>query len=274
MKKLLCFVFVGLLPTAALPADAVTIPFGTTVFCELGQPITTRQREAHAVHNGDIVLAHVWKDVWVDGYKVIAAVFAKIDRMKPARLAGQKGYLEIEVFSVQAIDKREVPLGGGYDRSGKGRMGVTIGLAAGLAWPFVFIKGKNVFLEPGTIFDAVVRAPTEVEVQEPTMTSKTRVAGALEVKVPYGEIDPDKKIKQLPLILYIEEVSLSRASVVSVNGSGIHPIQISLIGGTEKEGFRATVDYKALSNHFQRGINRFDVEVGDHRTEVVLEIEY
>lgn len=278
MKKLFsCFLAV-LLPAAALPAKTVTIPFGTTIFCELDQPVTTRQKEAHAVQTGDILRAHIWKDVWVDGHLVIAAgtpVYARVDRMKKARLAGQKGSLVIEVLNAQAVDRTDVPIDGGYDRSGKGRMGVTIGLAVALAWPFVFIKGKNVFLEPGTIFDAVVRASTEVKVPDTPQAIKVEEIPELRVSVVYREIDPEKKIRELPLIIQIAEQNLTRAQIVSVNGEEIPPIQVPLLGDAEEEGsYRAVVDFRLLSNHFTRGMNRFEVAVAEQRSEVLLEIEF
>lgn len=277
MKKVFCTVLAMLLPAMASPATNVTIPFGTTIFCELEQRVTSRQKDPDAVQSGDIVQAHIWKDVWVDGHRVIAAgtpVYAKVTRMKKARLAGQKGSLELEVLNVQAVDRKDVALGGGYDRSGRGRMGVTIGLAVALAWPFVFIKGKNAFLEPGTIFDAVVRAATEVEVVAGPGLEEPEAVPALEVSIPYTEIDLTKKIKQLPLILQIPEGALDRASVVTVNGQAISPIQISLMGDAEEAGYRAAVDFKLLSKHFKRGMNRFEIEVGELRDEVVLEIEF
>ena len=55
MKKLLCSFLALLLPAAVVPAKTVVIPFGTTIFCELDQTVTTRQKEAHAVQTGDIV---------------------------------------------------------------------------------------------------------------------------------------------------------------------------------------------------------------------------
>lgn len=278
MRKFLCYCFVLLLPAVAMPAETVTIPLGTTVFCELDQQVTTRQKEAHAVQTGDIVQAHVWKDVWVDGHRVIAAgtpVYAKVERMKKARMAGQKGFIEIEALSVSAVDRKEVVLDGGYDRSGKGRMGVTIGLAVALAWPFVFIKGKNVFLEPGTIFDAMVRASTVVEVaDEVPVASKATADSGLVVKIPYDELDLDKKIRELPLILQAPPGSLSKAEVVSVNGSAIHPIQVTILGDEGNDSYRAVVDFRLLSNHFGRGMNRFEVEMGGDSAEVLLEIEF
>jgi len=278
MKRFLCCFLAVLLPAAALPASTVTIPFGTTIFCELDQAVTTRQKEAHAVQTGDIVQAHVWKDVWVDGHVVMAAgtpVYAKVDRMKKARMAGQKGYLTIEVLNAQAVDRTDVPIDGGYDRSGKGRMGVTIGLAVALAWPFVFIKGKNVFLEPGTIFDAVVRAATEVEVFDVAPAVPVDAARDFQVEVDYEELDLDRKIKMLPLIIQVAEEDLGRARIMSVNGSKISPVQINLLGDdAKKDRYRAHVDFKQLSKYFSRGMNRFEVEVGEMRAEVVLEIEF
>lgn len=278
MKRFLCCFLAVLLPAAALPASTVTIPFGTTIFCEMDQAVTTRQKEAYAVQTGDIVQAHVWKDVWVDGRIVIAAgtpVYAKVDRMKKARMAGQKGYLTIEVLNAQAVDRTDVPIDGGYDRSGKGRMGVTIGLAVALAWPFVFIKGKNVFLEPGTIFDAVVRAATEVEVPDVAPAVPVDAARDFQVEVDYGELDLDRKIKVLPLIIQVAEEDLGRARIVSVNGSEISPVQINLLGDdVEKDRYKAHVYFKQLSKYFSRGMNRFEVEVGQMRAEVVLEIEF
>ena len=278
MKKTLCWSLTLLLPATVLPAKTVMVPFGTTIYCELDQAVTTRQKETHAVQAGDIVQARVWKDVWVDGQIVIAAgtpVYAKVDRMKKAKLAGQKGDLEIEVLRVQSVDRRDVPIDGGYDRSGKGRMGVSIGLAAGLAWPFVFIKGKNVFLEPGMIFDAVVQASTEVEVPDRLVAPPSTTSPPFEVEVAYAEINPDKKLKQLPLVLRLSEQELSRISIVSVNEKEIPPIQVDLVGEGEKEKdtYEAVVDFKVLSKHFTRGMNRIEVEMGDERVEVLLEIE-
>ena len=278
MKRLLCSFLALLLPATVLPARTVTIPFGTTIFCELDQAVTTRQKEAHAVQTGDIVRAHIWKDVWVDGRVVIAAgtpVYAKVDRMKKARMAGQKGYLTIEVLNAQAVDRTDVPIDGGYDRSGKGRMGVTIGLAVALAWPFVFLKGKNVFLEPGTIFDAVVRASTQVQVPDVASVAPVTIATEFAVEIDYDQIDLEKKIKVIPLVIQVAEEDLGRVRIVSVNGSKISPVQVNLLGDDpEKDRYQAHVDFKPLSKYFSRGMNRFEVEVGDQRAEVVLEIEF
>jgi len=53
MRKFCCCCLAFLMPAAAMPAETVTIPFGTTVFCEMDQQITTRQKETYAVQTGD-----------------------------------------------------------------------------------------------------------------------------------------------------------------------------------------------------------------------------
>jgi hypothetical protein len=278
MRKWICSILVVLLPVAALPAKTVTIPFGTTIFCELDQAVTTRQKEAHAVQTGDVVQAHVWRDVWIDGHVVIKAgtsVYAKVDWMKKARMAGQKGYLVIEVLAAQAVDGNDVPVDGGYDRSGKGRMGVTLGLSVVVAWPFLFIKGKNVFLESGTIFDAVVRASTEVEIPDSAPAVTVERLPALQVSIDYSELNVEKKIKKIPLLIQVPEQELSKASIVSINGMKIYPVQIELVGEAEiEDGYRAIADFRILSKYFTGGMNRFEVEVGEERAEVLLEIEF
>ena len=201
-------------------------------------------------------------------------VYAKVDRMKKAKMAGQKGNLVIEAVSVQPVGGRDIPVDGGYDRSGKGRMGVTIGLAVALAWPFVFIKGKNVFLDQGTIFDAMVRASTEVEVPEGATTMAPVTVPMFQVTVPYGELDLDKKIKELPLMIRLPEQELSRIEIVTVNGEDIFPIQVPLVGEADEDTFKGMVDFKTLSKHFKSGMNRFEVQMGEEVAEVLLEIEF
>lgn len=274
-RSLVCLLLITLMPTVAV-ADTVTVPFGTTVFCELEQTITTKQKASEGVEEGDVVRAHVWKDVYADGRLVIAAgtpVYTRVSEMKKARMAGRKGELELEVLNVQSVDGRDVPLEGGYDKSGKGRMGLSIALAAVVAWPLIFLKGKQAWLEPGTIFDSIVRSPVEVSVEGEASAPKIKVTPPLVVAVDYDAMDPEGKIKDLPLIIQVTEEALSRATIVSVNDKEIPPIQVSIEAQGSGGLYHGTVDFKTLSKHFTRGMNRFVVKVGEDTAEVLLEIE-
>lgn len=277
VQSLLCAALVSWLPVAAI-ADTVTVPFGTTVFCELDEQVTSKKKETS---EGDLVRAHVWKDVWVDGRLVIEAgtpVYTRVSEVKKAKFAGIKGKLELESLNVQAVDGRDVPLDGGYDKSGRGRMGLSIALAAVVAWPLVFIKGKQAILEPGTIFDAMVRGPVDITVPDQSADSGSlpvlTVQPDLEIVVLYDEMDPDAKIKDLPLELRMDAGEpIASASIVSVNGAEIEPMPL-VIGESPAPGIhRCTVDFKMLSKHFTRGMNRFEIEAGGYRAEVLLEIE-
>ena len=88
------------------------------------------------------------------------------------------------------------------------------------------------------------------------------------------ELDLTKKIKELPLILEIPEGALDRALIVTVNGQAISPIQSTLVGDAKEGSYRAVVDFKLLSKHFKRGMNRVEIEGGELRDEVILEIEF
>jgi hypothetical protein len=271
-RKMLASLLAAFLP-AALIAETVTVPFGTTVFCELEERVTSKKKETS---EGDIVRAHVWKDVRVGDQVVIEGgtpVFVRVSKVKKARLAGQKGKLELEALNVPAVDGHDVPLDGGYDRSGRGKMGLSIALAAVVAWPLIFLKGKQAVLEPGTVFDAMVRSAIEVNVPGKVSTPKIKVSGGLVVTILYDEMDPDSKITDLPLELRADEGEITQAEIVSVNGESMPPMPIRITGTPESSVYRGSVEFKPLSKHFAKGMNRFEVRAGEATAEVLLEIE-
>ena len=257
-----------------MAGETVSIPFGTTVFIELEQRVTSKKKETA---EGDVVRAHVWRDVRVGGNMVIEAgtpVFTRVSEVKKAKIAGRKGRVHLESLNVVAVDGSDLPLDGGYDRSGRGRMGLSIALAAVVALPLIFIRGKQAVLEPGTIFDALVRGGMEVEVpREASARPKLTVAQELVVTVLYDDMNPDEKIKFLPLKLVANEFEITEAAVVAVNGEEIEAIPIA-IQGDATTTVLGMVDFKQLSKHFSKGMNRLGIEAGGERTEVLLEIEF
>ncbi len=270
LRSLVAICICFLIPIA-LVAESVTVPFGTTVYCELDERVTSKKKETS---KGDVVRAHVWKDVWMGNHLVIKAgtpVFVRVGDVKKAKIAGRKGKLELEALNVTAVDGRDVSLDGGYDQSGRGRMGLSIALAAVVAWPLIFLKGKQAVLEPGTIFDAMVRSPIDVNV-ESSSAPRLVIQPSLEVEVMYEDLDPDEKLRELPLKITSETSTTEGATVDSVNGSTIEPIEVRIVGHEEGHAL-GLIDFKALSRHFVKGMNRFEVVVGDERADVLLEIE-
>ena len=268
-----------MLPVAGV-ADTLTIPFGTIVFGEIGERVTSRKKETS---EGDLVRTHVWRDVTVEGRVVIPAgtpMMVRVSKVKKAKVAGIKGHLELEALSITLADGTLVPLHGGYDRSGRGRKALSITLAVVVFAPLIFIKGKQAILESGTVFDAEVRAPTDVAVEGSSGSRVVRIdlaSGAeLEIAVLYDQMDSEAKAKLLPMILKMCEGQVETANVVTVNDQQISPIPVQLGSRAIVEGcmeVQCDLDLKTVGKHFSRGINRFEIEVEGVRAEVVLEVE-
>ncbi len=263
-----------------LIAETVKVPFGTRVFLQLDERITSKKK-----HNppGSFVQVHVYRDVVVER-KVVAKAgtpaMVQIGRIKGAKVAGIKGFVELKALQVTAVDGGDLMLTGGYDQSGKSLMALSIALAAVVFVPLIFLKGKQAKLEPGMVFDAMVSQPIEIEVGgtdvvEPQLDSSR----PLVVTVLYEELEekPDKDIEAIPMLLAIDETDLTGAQVTKVNGTPIDPIPITVTGGIIDDkgnrSYRVEVDLKPLGKHFTRGFNRFTVSVGGATDEVTLDVE-
>ena len=136
-----------------------------------------------------------------------------------------------------------------YD-SREGKVGLSVALAAVVARPLIFMKGKKAVLESGTIFDAIVRSPIQVEIDGgASATPVLQVAQPLRVKVLYDGWTPNAS--QLPLRLDSTVGPISGASVVSVNGSAIPPLSVRMTSEAG-DSVTGTVDFKALSKHFAK----------------------
>jgi len=199
--------------------------------------------------------------------------------VKPAKMAGRKGDVEIEAVSARAVDGTEVLLDGGYDKSGKGNKALAWTLFALVAWPLIFIKGKNAFLETGTVFDAAVQADTDVAV-DASAPFKLKLGGqetiSLGAEVLYDQMDPEAKHQELPLVLTACGFDPVNAFVVTVNDKEISPIPVTFATPVLVDGCHSTeasIELKPLAETFVKGINRFQIRAGEATTEVVLEIE-
>lgn len=262
----------------ALPARAVTVPAGTVIYGELAQEVTSKKKH---FSEGDIVEVRVWRDVIVDGQVVVRAglpMLAEISKLKKAKFAGIKGRLEISAKSVRGVDGTPMLLEGGYDKSGKGRMGMSIALAALVAWPLVFIKGKQARLEGGVVFDAVTQWDAEVETDSKAFALKLATPETLSVEILYDEMDPNAKQMMLPMTVTSCHQMDETPAIVTVNDLDIEPLQLSLNSefmATDGECItgKAVVALSDLAQHFRKGINRFEVGCQHHKTELILEVE-
>lgn len=278
----IALIVLGLILPALAPGRTVKVPLGTVVYGEIDQRVTSRIKK-DGTDVGDMVLAHVWRDVTVGRDVVITAgtpMMVRVSDVRKAKMAGIRGRLELESFSTTTVDGEDVPLEGGYDKSGHGRKALSITLAAVVAWPLIFIQGKDAILEPGTVFDARIEMPLEVEIAEdgpPTIDLRSIGSSSFDVEILYDEMDPSGGDKRLPLRLRrCDGVLAATANVTTVNGTPIPALPVTMSERTDAEGCttaRGTVDLKQLGKHLTKGINRFEVTAADSSAEVVLDIE-
>lgn len=256
----------------------LVIPAGTSIYCELDESVTSKKKDSET---GKIVRAHIWHDVEVNNTVVIKAgtpVHVEISKVKHAGVAGRKGALELSAVSTKAIDGTEVMLDGGYDKSGHSRVGMSVALFLLVAWPLIFLKGKQAELERGVLFDCTVQADQSILVAG-NAPPAIRISGVnlpLSVEVLYDEMEKKEKPKDLPLRITRTEGVIDAADVVSVNGQEIKPIKLELSEPKSENGHQvaaASLELSALSKHLTKGINRFEVQSGTDKVEVILNVE-
>jgi len=257
-------------------AATVTIPAGTRIFIELDQLVSSDVKEFDV---GEFVTGHVWRNVVVDGQTVIGAgapMTLQVSAMQKRRTFGRPGTVEIRAVSVTGVDGSEIFLSGGYDKRGESRIVLSSTLAALVAWPTLFIKGKEAELPPGTVFDAAVPANTNVTVpegQRPTI--RLGNLSDLSAEILYDEMTEDAKDLPVRVTLCDQEWQ-EPFEVRAVNDKTIEPIEIELISESaegECHVRTGTIRLKDLSRHFGKGINRFTVAAGSETAELILDVE-
>jgi hypothetical protein len=106
------------------------------------------------ISNGQLIKLAVKEDVISKNNKVIIAantqVNGRISSVKKAAWAGQKGKLSIQINSIKAVDGTSIAVYYNLNNEGKSRQAASIGLAI-IAWPTLFIKGKQASIEAGSL---------------------------------------------------------------------------------------------------------------------------
>jgi hypothetical protein len=264
-------------PIAAFgQSTTIAVPPGTKVYGVLDQQVTSNQRQTRV---GDTVSARVWRNVLVDGETVIPAgtpIEVRVSEVQKRRIAGRPGHVALQAVSVRASDGTEIFLDGGYDQRGQRRIALAASLAAFVAWPTIFIRGKEAELPPGMVFDASVPAATRVTVAStgrPTL--RLNFTSNLSVEVLYDEITEEQT--DLPMtITQCDSPWNQTVSVSAVNERSIDPLTVAIsdpVASSSCTTARGTVALRPLAQHFERGINRFSVTSGEETAEVILDIE-
>lgn len=262
-------------------AKQIVVPAGTQVYLEPSEIITSKRGENDA---GEIIRASVWRNVVVDGHVVIKAgapAVGRISEIKRRNIAGKKGQLKIQAISARGVHGEDVLLDGGYHEEGKSRVALSVTLFLLVAWPLIFIPGKNAEMGPGNVFDGEVQDDTLIDLGDAKPVIRLALDNDSEftADVLYEAIDTEKKLKKLPLHLKQCGKEINAPRVVTVNGKLIDdPIDIQLIEVVHEEQTGCStaegeLEFKKLTKQFQLGINRFDVESNSETAEIVFQAE-
>ncbi len=268
----------------------IKIPAGTLIYAALREEVSSK-----TANKGEIVNGKVWKDLIIDGQTVIergTPVTFKVSDVHRASMVGIKGSVKMRAVSLSLDDGREVILEGGYNEVGKSNMAVSIVTSALLAWPLIFIYGKQAILEEGAMID-VYTANTEYvdignlaeEQSAPTLTLKSRSAN-FSVNILMEQMLSAKDPKELPMAIQMND-GVARPNppeffIDKVNGAEIGKRIPCAVTKTEtKEGhveYVVQAELKSLVEKFRRGLNRFDVcciDGGQRQSyEVILNMQF
>ena len=263
---------VGVAPSA-LSATAY-LPRGTVIYAELGERVTSNSRKYRV---GYEPLAHVWKDVQINGVTIIEAgtpVGVRISRLAPRGVGGRGASIQISATQLEVGDE-VISLSGGYGEDTRDRTGLTRALGM-VFWPGAFLPGKRAALEEGMVFDMEIRTDTYIEIPDSLIpTVNLAPPSGLNISVVYDELTEESN--ELPLeIRLCGQDWTNDIFVGSVNDKPIDPIDVEMrsrIFSNNCDIAHMYVDLEALSEHFERGINRFTVSLGELTEEVLLNVE-
>ncbi|MES2265182.1 MAG: hypothetical protein V4520_00385 [Bacteroidota bacterium] len=150
--------------TISKPLDVI-LPSGTSVVMETITAINSKEATV-----GQVLEFRIKGDIKVNNKVVIAAgsiAKGQITRTQHAKAIGKEGYIEVQIKSVTAVDGQEVYLANSnLYKEGDNKQTISIVLGVLVCVLFLFLKGKEVTIEPGYQVTASVAANTTVKVAE------------------------------------------------------------------------------------------------------------
>src|SRR4051794_3665166 len=179
MKKTITFLI-----SAGLAAAQITIPDGTKLRVRLDQTISSASAE-----HGQAVELSITEAVRVNDQVVIAdgaRVTGTVTMAQEKRHMGRAGKLDFSIDRVRAIDGEWIPIRYTVNKASGGSHAVSTGVltagAAVLFWPaapaFLLIKGKDVNINKGMVFDAFTDADHVLNSAGPTVAGTTKTSAS------------------------------------------------------------------------------------------------
>ncbi len=138
----------------------VYIPKGTTIPLELVDPIGSKKSKT-----GNTFRLKVQENLLINDVVVIAKgteVVGQITNARKNGLFGRKGRLEFVIPHVETVNGIEVPVHGTVEGKGKSDGGAVAVAALATVVGGLFMKGTNVYYEPGQIFEVTVADDTDI----------------------------------------------------------------------------------------------------------------
>lgn len=181
MKKAITFFI-----SAGLAAAQIAIPDGTRLRVRLDQTISSATAE-----QGQAVELSITEAVKINDQVVIpdgARVTGTVTMAQEKRHMGRAGKLDFSIDRVRAIDGEWIPIRYTVNKASGGSHAVSTGVltagAAVLFWPaapaFLLIKGKDVNINKGMVFDAFTDADHVLN------SAGTAVAGGSKPSASFG----------------------------------------------------------------------------------------
>ncbi|PQL25611.1 hypothetical protein [Veillonella tobetsuensis] len=146
--------------TSSVVAGHAYIPKDTNINLELIDPISSKKSK-----EGNTFRLKTIENILINDVVVIPAnqeVLGTITKARKNGMLGRKGRLEFKIDSIKTINGVNVPLtaevkGKGHSDNGAVAVAAAVSLVGGL-----FMKGTNIYYEPGQKFVAVVSTDTDL----------------------------------------------------------------------------------------------------------------
>lgn len=150
----------GTVKTSSVVAGHAYIPKDTNINLELIDPISSKKSK-----EGNTFRLKTIENLLINDVVVIPAnqeVLGTITKARKNGMLGRKGRLEFKIDSIKTINGVNVPLtaevkGKGHSDNGAVAVAAAVSLVGGL-----FMKGTNIYYEPGQKFVAVVSTDTDL----------------------------------------------------------------------------------------------------------------
>lgn len=150
----------GTVKTSSVVAGHAYIPKDTNINLELIDPISSKKSK-----EGNTFRLKTIENLLINDVVVIPAnqeVLGTITKARKNGMLGRKGRLEFKIDSIKTINGVDVPLtaevkGKGHSDNGAVAVAAAVSLVGGL-----FMKGTNIYYEPGQKFVAVVSTDTDL----------------------------------------------------------------------------------------------------------------